>query len=51
MDPYNKETTGENHGHKELLIIHRKTNLLSTGLLFKRKIQMLLNLQLDITIR
>ena len=51
MDPSNKETTGENHGHKELLIIHRKTNQLYTGLLFKRKIQMLLNLQLDIMIR
>ena len=50
-DPSNKETTGENHGHKELLIIHKKTNQLYTGLLFKRKIQMLLNLQLDITIR
>ena len=51
MDQSNKETTGENHGHKELLIIHKKTNQLYTGLLFKRKIQMLLNLQLDITIR
>ena len=51
MDLFNKETTGESHGHKELLIIHRKTNQLSTGLLLKRKIQMLLNLQLDITIR
>ena len=51
MDLSNKETTGENHGHKEQLIIHRKTNQLSTGLLLKRKIQMLLNLQSNITIR
>ena len=51
MDRSNKETTGENHGHKELLIIHRKTNLLSTGLHFKRKIQMPLNLPSDIMIR